>query len=516
MPEPGSSAGCKPNKTSSACWTGWNAWPGASTAAIYDRLISGLGKRTFLLHNVHAGQPVVFQSRWAMNYLAGPLTRAQIPDLNRLAAGAEAQASEIAPTGSSAAAPAVPPAAPSARFPAVPAAAESFLEGSLTKPAVPGAVREYFFPNNLTLSGALQSVDLVLPPDARQLGLLYRAELVAQAQVRYLSRKYNVDFLQRRTALVPHPDRRGIVRWEDYPYPGFDPQILDSEPAQTARFAGPDAPLGDAKLLASMQKDFLDWVYRGSSIRLRANEALKIYASPEASTAEFREMTSQAARQACDAELAKITASFDQKLAAIQDKMGREQRELQQDEEELSQRKMEELGTHAENILGLFSHSRRRVSTSLTKHRMTQEAKADVEESHQALENLQAHIAELEKARAAAVQECSERWSRTAIEAQGISLTPQKKDVFLELFGLVWILLLRSSGRRKSGRAARVQDRLTKYEDGIHDVPRANHPRIFLNLSSYPGGLRGHALECSDRRIPGRRRPAAREPGGSP
>ncbi|HVN56094.1 MAG TPA: DUF87 domain-containing protein [Anaerolineaceae bacterium] len=402
----------------------------------YDRMISSLGKRTFLLHNVHAGQPVAFQSRWTMNYLAGPLTRAQIPDLNRLAAGAEAPVSETA--GSRAVTPAAPPAAPAPPAPST-MGAEDLLEGSQTRPAVPAAVREYFFPNNLTLNGALQSVDLVLPPDARPLGLLYRAELLAQAQVRFLARKYNVDTLQRRAVLIPHPDRRGMVRWEDYPYPGFDPQILDPQPAPGARFAGLDAPLGDPRVLAIMEKDFADWVYRGSQVRLRANETLKVYAPPDVSTAAFREMTSQAARQGYDAEVARVAADFDQKLAAIYEKMGREQRELQQDQEELSQRKMEELGTHAENILGLFTHSRRRVSTSLTKHRMTEAAKADVEESHQTLASLKAQADELLKARAAAVQECSERWSRIAIEESEIPVTPQKKDVFLELFGLVWI-----------------------------------------------------------------------------
>ena len=54
----------------------------------YNRLIAGLQKRVFLLHNVHAGGPQLFQSRWTLNYLAGPLTRAQIPDLNRLSAAA--------------------------------------------------------------------------------------------------------------------------------------------------------------------------------------------------------------------------------------------------------------------------------------------------------------------------------------------------------------------------------------------------------------------------------------------
>jgi len=54
--------------------------------AEYDRMISRLGPRMFLMHNIHEQQPRPFQTRWAMNFLAGPLTRSQIPELNRLAA----------------------------------------------------------------------------------------------------------------------------------------------------------------------------------------------------------------------------------------------------------------------------------------------------------------------------------------------------------------------------------------------------------------------------------------------
>ncbi|MBK9927946.1 MAG: ATP-binding protein [Anaerolineales bacterium] len=51
----------------------------------FDKLISTLGKRVFILHNVHEKAPQLFQTRWTMNYLAGPLTRTQIPALNKLA-----------------------------------------------------------------------------------------------------------------------------------------------------------------------------------------------------------------------------------------------------------------------------------------------------------------------------------------------------------------------------------------------------------------------------------------------
>ncbi len=52
---------------------------GGASRSILDKLISSLGKRVFVMHNVHAKNPELFQTRWSMNFLAGPLTRTQIP-----------------------------------------------------------------------------------------------------------------------------------------------------------------------------------------------------------------------------------------------------------------------------------------------------------------------------------------------------------------------------------------------------------------------------------------------------
>lgn len=57
---------------------------GGVSRADFDRLISSLGKRVFIMQNVHAKAPILFQTRWAMNFLAGPMTRTQIPALNEL------------------------------------------------------------------------------------------------------------------------------------------------------------------------------------------------------------------------------------------------------------------------------------------------------------------------------------------------------------------------------------------------------------------------------------------------
>ena len=54
---------------------------GGKANADFDKIITSLSSRKFLLHNVHDGAPVVFNTRWAMSYLRGPMTRPQIKEL---------------------------------------------------------------------------------------------------------------------------------------------------------------------------------------------------------------------------------------------------------------------------------------------------------------------------------------------------------------------------------------------------------------------------------------------------
>src|SRR5690606_36156587 len=46
-----------------------------------EKTLAGLGSRVFVMNNVHDDQPTVFQTRWVLSYLRGPLTRGQIKTL---------------------------------------------------------------------------------------------------------------------------------------------------------------------------------------------------------------------------------------------------------------------------------------------------------------------------------------------------------------------------------------------------------------------------------------------------
>jgi hypothetical protein len=419
-----------------------SAMAGGLDRRVYDRMISALGKRVFLLHNVHEKQPVLFQTRWAMNYLAGPLTRAQIPAVNQLA-GASGGATQVAQT--TAAPTGAPVVAAGAAAPAV-TAAEKRQDvqpqpdlGSATRPAVPSGIVEYFLPNTLSFTQAFKSTGQAYPPEANSLGLHYRPALLAQADIRFVNRKYNLDYALLLAALVPDPDRRGSLRWDDYQTQAMQRNSLDSAPDPRARFAPLDAPLNDAKTMTSLRRSFEDWAYRSAEVQVRANEELGVYAGPEVSQSEFRKLCSEAARQGRDAELEKVGASFQTKLDRLEDRLSAEERELREDESEYSQRKLEEYGTHAENLLGLFGGRKRRLSTSLSKRRMTEKAKADIEESQDAIQQYKKDLADLEKEKAQALEEVNEKWSDIVDDVVEISVNPFKKDILVDLFGVAWL-----------------------------------------------------------------------------
>jgi chromosome segregation ATPase len=176
-----------------------------------------------------------------------------------------------------------------------------------------------------------------------------------------------------------------------------------------------------------MEKDYLDWAYRTTEAVVRTNEILKVYAGPDISHSEFRRLCDEAARQGRDAEIKKTEDSFNKKIDTIQGRLTREERELANDRARHSHRKMEEMGSHAETLFSLIGGRKKSLSSSLTKRRMTEQAKAAVKESEESIADYKRQIEALEKEKAEAIRQVNDRWGGLASESQEIKVTPFKK-----------------------------------------------------------------------------------------
>ncbi|MBN2044297.1 MAG: DUF87 domain-containing protein [Anaerolineales bacterium] len=399
---------------------------------MYDQMIADLGKREFLLHNVHGETPVLFQTRWVMNYLAGPLTRAQIPALNQLAG---AKSAPVMPADL----PVLPldEAQPIAAL----GVGESEIEpvGTQTRPTLPAGITEYFLPNNLTISEAFKAAGKTQPAHGMGMGLLYRPVLLVQAELRYYERKYDLDHAEKRTALVADLDPRGMVRWEDHQVEAIDFDALSRTEPVNARYALLEAPFTNAGAIKPLEADFVEWVYRRSSATVFGNEALKLYAGPEMSKGQFRKMISEAARKSLDEEADELKDKFQKRFEALKKKLAHERRELEEDRDEHAQRRMEEFSTLFENLFGGHAYGRRRVTSSITKRRLTQRAKAEIEESEDMIEEIEGDVDLLSAEMEEAIDELEEKWARTASQIEEIAVRPYKKDILVEIFGIAWM-----------------------------------------------------------------------------
>jgi hypothetical protein len=413
---------------------------GGISRGTFDKLISSLGKRVFIMQNVHKKTPIVFQTRWAMNFLPGPMTRIQIPALNELAgANTSGRLSEAPPAAVSDSGESVP-AISAASAPKPLSINRQPANGSQTKPPIPAGLAEYFLPQNFSLPEAFQSSEMTMPATAAIQGVIYHPALLASAQVRFLDRKYGVDAEITRAALAAAPEQRGSMRWDDYAYSGPSLDKMQTVPAASARFAAIDAPLNNTKLMAALQKDFTDWVFRSTTVKARANQALKVYAGPDVTQAEFMKACADAARAGRDADIAKKTGQIDKKIKALETKKAREERELRQDQADLQNRNIESGANLLELGAGFVGLGRKKsVTTQLSKHRMAQNAKADVEESQDALAQFDRELIDLQQQREQLLDQINTAWGDVVNQTTEININPKKTDIYVNHFGVAWM-----------------------------------------------------------------------------
>ncbi|NMC79502.1 MAG: ATP-binding protein [Chloroflexi bacterium] len=390
----------------------------------YDRIISSLQKRVFLLHSVHLKGPQVLQSRWALNYLAGPLTRAQLPALRQLA-GEEV----TAPL------PAEQPSQPAA-VASSPASSGGYLS---TRPAIAGEVEEYFLPANVDLSKAGGTAQ----------GMVYRPALLAQAEVRYYNRRYNLDTARHPTVVVSQ-EGSGPIHW-DKTAMAIDADSLQRQPLPQAQFVPLPGWLADERRLKDLQDDFEEWVYRSGTIQVWVNQPLKVYAGPEVSQAEFREMCSKAARDGLEAEAQKAQFAQNKKLETLRQKVSRQELEVKEKEKDVEQRRLEMMGSGGELLLSAFTGRRRSVSSTISKNRLLQKAKSDLEQEQQSLVSLQKQLQDLQQEQQDSLGDVKERWAQAANAVEEVPINPTKKDIFIERFGVVWVPYYRiGTGEQRS------------------------------------------------------------------
>ena len=235
---------------------------------------------------------------------------------------------------------------------------------------------------------------------------------------------------------------KAVGRWEDAETPELETEDISFQP-EDDHFLFSDLPAAVAGIrgLGTHRQGFVDYIYRNSCLSLLHNPALEVYGEVGEAERDFKMRCQEPARRKRDEESEKIRASYKTKLGRLQDKVQREERELAEDEAEHDARKREEYLSAGESVLNLLRgrRSSRALSSASRKRRLTAQAKADVNESLEAIEDLEDDVEDLKLEMQEALNRSTERWAAALDEVEEIQIAPRKTYISVELFGLAWV-----------------------------------------------------------------------------
>ena len=89
--------------------------------------------------------------------------------------------------------------------------------------------------------------------------------------------------------------------------------------------------------------------------------------------------------------------------------------------------------------MSLLQGRRRSVSTSINKFGQSTTASNALEKALIVLEELTEELERETKKYKSAVQEVEDKWSALAEKYSTVSLSPLKKDIFIDYFGILWL-----------------------------------------------------------------------------
>ena len=382
-----------------------------------EKILSGLGNRVFLMNNVHDDGPVVFQTRWALSYLRGPLTREQTSQLM-----AEKKASAA---GSSAG----------------PSLATALLGIANQQRAVlPPEVMERFQPRRKSRGP--------------NVGLTYRPQLVAMAKVHYTQAATGIDSLESLTFVVPLDETLPGDPWSEVE-PLEDESIeLEATPEDNAQYAALPAELTRPKQYTTLGTALKDFLYRNRRLQIWKCAALKQNSNAGESEADFRTRLSHGAREQRDLLVEKLRTKYAPKIASIEEQIRKAEQRVEREKSQATQQTMNAAITIGSSILGaLFgrklasSANMSRAATGMRAAGKIAKERQDIGQANESVEALTDRLAKLEEEFKAESEKIAEQMDGSALELTELQITPKKTDIVVGQVMLVWQpVLVKSDG----------------------------------------------------------------------
>ena len=378
-----------------------------------EQILAGLESRIFVLNNVHEEGTEVFETRWAMSYLRGPLTRNQIKTLMT-------QVKSFTGTMAASAPLSTPPPT------ATPPATETLTKTQ--EPLLPPEVPRYFVPVRNNSNGSL----------------VYHPMVIGAADVRFSDKR--METTKQLSILAPFAAAGVLaIDWEGAAHVDIPVSDLEQEPSEGAQFADLPAAAAKPKNYDKWQKDFANWLYRGQRLELLKSQRLEQSSNPGESERDFRIRLQQHAREQRDAAVEKLRQKYAPKITALEERRRRAEQAVERESEQASGQKMQTAISFGTTLLSSFL-GRKAVSLT-TLGRATTAARGvgrsmkesqDVGRAQETVAAINQQLAELDEQFKTETAGLERAYDAETDTLETVTMKPTKANINVQLLSLAW------------------------------------------------------------------------------
>jgi hypothetical protein len=390
-----------------------------------DQLLSGLDKRVFLLHNVHRGHPLLFQSRWAMSFLRGPLTMSQIKRL----------------TGS---------------------AAQSPLPA--TKPAVFRDTANRTTTDSMSSASPEKDTSLSVPPTSRPRlapgveevflrprhpgasTIHYRPLLFAEVRLHFVDARSKTDCWQTLQLMHPAVEHSEEFAWNQADQSLTELAAFDRQPLAGSEFATvPDASVrpNQIKIWGKMLPAH---IYQEITLELKTCPEVKLSSTLEETEGDFIARIALALREKRDDQIEKMRKRYSRRLTALQEQVRKAQVRVDKAKDQYGQQKMTTAISFGATLLGALLGRKAvsagtlgRATTTMRGGARTAAKKRDIDEALESLAAVESRYEALEAELETELQRIQDEFDIDQVRIETIRIRPRKTDIAVTMMGLAWM-----------------------------------------------------------------------------
>ncbi|MGH9331678.1 MAG: ATP-binding protein, partial [Vicinamibacterales bacterium] len=347
-----------------------------------DKVLSALSSRIFLMHNVHEDEPVVFETRWVMSYLRGPLGRDEI---SRLSHGS----------------PRIPEV--SRGSPQIPTdkTSETARGIAAPRPVVPSQVRELFV-----------SATAAAPH--------YEPALYASARLEYRDAMRGVDASKTINYLVPLISGPDALNWDAAQETSVAPDGFAAQPAPNATFGELPPDALKVKSYVAWKQQALKRLVQRERLELFSSDAFDMVSEPGESERDFRARLQARAHEKRDELTAKLRQKYAGRTAALTERIRRSEQAVARESEQMKSAGWQTAVSLGATVVGALLGRKRIIASTVGRATTTargglrsMKEREDVQRAEENVQVLKEQLAAIEAEATA------------AIDAEGAAADPQ-------------------------------------------------------------------------------------------